>query len=339
MRTFESKPARRERVPLLVGLMGPSGGGKTYSALRLASGIQQVTGGDIHVIDTEARRALHYADRFTFQHVQFDPPFGPADYLSAIEYCYAKGGRTIVVDSMSHEHEGTGGVLEMHEAEVERLTPIFRGNREATNFPAWAKPKAERQKLINRILQLQCNFIFCFRAKDKSKPGKDKDGKKALLELGYMPIAGQEFVYEMTLCCLLMPGAKGVPTWQPTELGERQMVKLPEQFRKLLLGQSGPLDENVGAQLAQWAAGDAPAAPAPQASQASQQVKTLAAMIAEVTTLEGLEPVKAELALSKADLSKRDAHELGKLYSAKAAEFVTQAAPPPEGRQMGEDQT
>ena len=35
VRTFEAKPAVRESVPLLVGLMGASGSGKTYSALRL----------------------------------------------------------------------------------------------------------------------------------------------------------------------------------------------------------------------------------------------------------------------------------------------------------------
>ena len=61
-RVFDDKPAVRERVPLLLGLVGPSGGGKTYSALRLARGFQKVTGGDIHFIDTEARRVFHYAD-------------------------------------------------------------------------------------------------------------------------------------------------------------------------------------------------------------------------------------------------------------------------------------
>ena len=63
-RTFEAKPAVRQKVPLLCGLVGPSGGGKTFSALRLATGMQQVSGGDIYIVDTEARRALHYADRF-----------------------------------------------------------------------------------------------------------------------------------------------------------------------------------------------------------------------------------------------------------------------------------
>ncbi len=54
---FEDKPAVLEKVPLLVGLFDPSGRGKTYSALRLARGIQHVNGGEIFLVDTEAKRA------------------------------------------------------------------------------------------------------------------------------------------------------------------------------------------------------------------------------------------------------------------------------------------
>src|SRR5438128_3503645 len=103
-RTFEDRPAVREATPLLVGLIGPSSSGKTFSALRLATGIQRVSGGEIFVIDTEARRALHYAEKFTFRHVPFGAPFGPLDYLTAIEHCIARGAKTIVVDSISHEN-------------------------------------------------------------------------------------------------------------------------------------------------------------------------------------------------------------------------------------------
>ena len=111
-RTFEAHQAVRDFVPLLIGLMGPSGSGKTYSALRLATGIQEVTGGDIYALDTEARRMLHYADRFRFQHVPFAAPFGSLDYLAALRFCVGQGGKTIIVDSMSHEHEGPGGLLD-----------------------------------------------------------------------------------------------------------------------------------------------------------------------------------------------------------------------------------
>ncbi len=253
-RTFEDRPAVRDHVPLMIGLMGPSGGGKTYSALRVGTGIQRVTGGEIFVIDTEARRALHYASSFKFRHVAFGAPFGPLDYLAAIEHCVRKGAKVVIVDSMSHEHEGPGGVLEMHEAEVQRLSRGDAAKAEKVKMLAWSKPKQARRRMINSILQQPCNFIFCFRAKEKIKVERGKDPEPR----GFMPIAGEEFVYEMTLNALLLPNAGGVPTWQSNELGERQMIKLPEQFRSLLLGAKGPLSESVGQELATWAAGEAP---------------------------------------------------------------------------------
>lgn len=259
-RVFEDVVAVRTSVPLLVGLMGPSGGGKTFSALRLATGMQRVSGGDIYVIDTEARRALHYADKFKFRHLAFSAPFSPDDYLAAIQHCVNKGAKQIIVDSASLEHEGQGGVLEMHEAEVQRL-----GGQERHNFPAWAKPKAARRRLINALTQFQCNFIFCFRAKEKVKP---KGGK--LEDLGFMPIAGEEFIYEMTINALLMPNAGGVPTWASDNVGEKQMIKLPEQFRKQLIGSRQPISEEMGEMLARWAAGDNACASAPPAANNTQ---------------------------------------------------------------------
>lgn len=244
-RKFEDIAARREQVPLLVGLVGPSGSGKTFSALRLATGIQRITGGDIYAIDTESRRMLHYADSFKFRHLQFDAPFSPLDYLAAIEHCIAKGAKTIIIDSLSHEHEGPGGVLEWHDKEM--------GGNTAKSFMAWAKPKAARRRLINSILQLNANFIFAFRAKEKLKMVRGKDPEPR----GWQPIAGEEYVYEATLNCLLLPASNGVPTWQP-EHDNEGMIKLPAQFRGIF--DKGPqLSEEVGEKLAQWAKGGAPA--------------------------------------------------------------------------------
>jgi ABC-type dipeptide/oligopeptide/nickel transport system ATPase subunit len=287
-RVFEDKPATRERVPLLIGLVGPSGGGKTFSAFRLATGIQRVAGGDIYMVDTEARRGLHYADRFKFRHVEFSAPFGPLDYLAAIEHCVRKGARTIIVDSMSHEHEGPGGVLEQHAAEHERL-----GGKDGTKMLAWARPKAGRRRLINSLLQMPCNFVFCFRAKEKIKLATKAEkaaGEEALKPLGWMPIAGEEFVFEMTVNALLLPNAGGIPTWQTNEPGERMMIKLPEQFRKLLLAERVPLSEELGERMAQWAAGDV--APSPKFEEFS-------AAIAAASTLDALNTLRPVLQQAK----------------------------------------
>lgn len=243
-RTFQDTKAVRSAVPLLVGLSGCSGSGKTLSALRIASGIQRVTDGEIFVIDTEARRAAHYADDFDFRHVEFKAPFGPLDYLAAIEHCVSRGAKVIVIDSMSHEHEGPGGVLEMHAEEVEK-----RGDK--VKMLAWVKPKQERRRLLNTVVQLGVSLVLCFRAKEKIRPVMGKDP----IQLGWMPIAGEEFVYEMTVSILLPPAGRGVPDWNPANVGEKMMLKIPRQF-SWLMEQRGPLDEDAGERMAMWAAGD-----------------------------------------------------------------------------------
>lgn len=255
-RQFIAKDAKRERTPLLIGLVGPSGGGKSMSALRLATGIQSVVGGEIYMIDTENRRGLHYADSFKFKHVDMQPPFGSLDYLKALEFCVEQGAKTIIVDSQSHEHSGPGGMIDLQEQELTRMAGDDWKRRQAMQMLAWSEPKARRRKLIDGMIRLDANIICCFRAKETSKPVKNPGtGKIEVEPMGFMPIAGDEFVYEMTLNCLLMPGAGGVPTWHSEQAGEKTMIKLPEQFRTWLQDKTQPLDEQVGAGLARWAAG------------------------------------------------------------------------------------
>ncbi len=246
-RVFESRQAVREKVPLLIGLVGASGSGKTFSALRLAAGL----GPDVFVIDSEARRALWYADRFKFQHVDFQAPFGSPDYLAAIEHCVSRGAKTIIIDSMSHEHDGPGGVLEMHDKEQDRLAKLWGVSRDKANMSAWQIPKSQRRQLLNRMLQMPVNFILCFRAKEKINLSGDKPKP-----MGWMPVAGEEFVYEMSVNCLLYPNAGGVPSWHPEEMGEKAIIKLPGQFKDIFATKA-PLSEEIGAKLAQWAAGGA----------------------------------------------------------------------------------
>lgn len=256
-RQFEVYDAKRERVPLLVGLMGPSGGGKTYSALRLARGIQEVAGGEIYGVDTEARRMLAYADTFAFKHLDFKPPFGSLDYLEAIRFCVSKGAKTIIVDSMTHEHIGQGGYLETAEATVKRIArtdePSFE-QRKKLGMLGWAEAGPKRQKMIEGIKQLNVNLIFCFRSKEKVKPAPKDAKDRDPIALGFMPLAGEDLLFEMSVNMLLLPRADGIPTWRSDAVGERMMMKLPEQFRPIF-GEGQTLDETAGRLMAEWASG------------------------------------------------------------------------------------
>ena len=250
--SFVFREAVREAVPLLIGLVGPTFTGKTKSALRLAEGIQRVRGGKVVGLDTEANRMKHYAKEHKFLHCQFTPPFGSDRYGEAmIAAAKEAAGGVVIVDSMSHEHEGQGGYLEFHEEEVKRLMEHggFR-NEFAAQIPAWNKPVARRRRLINQVLQMDCAFIFCFRAKEKLKIQNGKDP----VQLGWQAIAGEEFSFEMTVRCLLTPGCSGVPDW--SEEAIRLGVPKRNTEHAALMTDGKPLDEHTGELLARWAAGD-----------------------------------------------------------------------------------
>lgn len=253
-RKFEYNDAKLESLSLLLSLIGPSFSGKTYSALRLATGIQQVSGGDIAVIDTENKRAAHYADEFKFKHMPFPPPFRPDDYLVALDECVKRGAKVAIVDSGSHCWESEGGVLEWHERELDRMAGNDWKKRDACNFAAWIKPKQSYNHLVQTMLQMDLHMLWCFRAKKKMEFRKGEKPK----EMGFQSIAGSEMMYEFQLQALLYPGSGGVPEWKPTLPGERMVSKLPKQFTHIF-AESQPLSEDIGKQLAEWAAGSAPA--------------------------------------------------------------------------------
>jgi hypothetical protein len=112
---------------------------------------------------------------------------------------------------------------------------------------------------------MEANFILCFRAKESSVPvQRVEEGnngrtytKTEVVNQGFVPIGGDDFVYECTLCALLPPAARGVPMWKPELVGERRMVKVPEQFRSVEELHDQPLNEELGEQLARWALGRA----------------------------------------------------------------------------------
>lgn len=253
-RDFTARPAVRRQVPLLLGLMGPPGGGKTFSALRLAEGMRRLGGGKPVVIDTEGGRALKYADRFDFLHVPFGQPFKPTDYLDAIRQQLAAKPCAIIVDSMSDEHEGEGGVLDWHEAELDRMAGQDYAKRERMTQAAWIKPKADRRMLLGGLNTILTPIIFCFRAREKTKQLPNDRGKMVPTNIGYSPIAPTEIVHTLDLACLLPARAEGVPVWHSDKVGEDFVIKLPG-YLKPFITEGRPLDESMGEAFARWAAG------------------------------------------------------------------------------------
>lgn len=251
--SFEIEDATRDACPLLIGLVGASFSGKTVSALRLASGIVRVTKKPIVFIDTESKRSTHYADRFKFKAMHFNPPFSAPRYLEAIQAAAAYGAGCIIIDSMTHEHSGEGGMLwqsdqllEKYETERERNANLAR---------SFIKPKRERARLINGIVQLgaACPIIFCFRAHEKLD-FKHKVNNQPR-DMGWQPETTSPLMYEMTQQFLLTPGCEGVPILTSCIPDEKRIIKSPSQFQGWFRD-GEQLSEDIGERFALWARGD-----------------------------------------------------------------------------------
>ncbi|GLQ36706.1 hypothetical protein GCM10007908_03260 [Rhizobium albus] len=197
--------AVREQTFTLTSIAGPSGSGKTYSALLYARGLVGPEG-KVGFIDTENKRSRFYADvAGGFDVIDMDPPFTSQRYIEAIRALEAAGYRAIVIDSISHEWEGTGGVLEQAEL-IEQKT-----NR--AGLHCWQKPKAGHKKLMNELLQTKAHLIFCCRVKEKVVQVKGQNGKTEIVNEGFVVVQEKSFIYEMTVSMMLSEGDH-VPTIQ-----------------------------------------------------------------------------------------------------------------------------
>jgi hypothetical protein len=250
---FTFRPAVRENVGLLIGLIGESGSGKTMTAMRLAKGI--CADRRFAVIDTEGGRAKHYADFFAFDHGDLTPPFTPERYLEAIQTADKERYPVIIVDSMSHEHAGEGGLLDWQEAELDRMAGQDWKKRDACAMAAWVKPKRAHKEMVQRLLQVRAHLILCFRADPKVKMEKQLvDGKEktVIVDVGFQPVCEKSLPYEMTVSFLLSSKKPGVPD---------NPLKLQKQHRSMFLrtnpddGSLLPISEECGRLIDAWARG------------------------------------------------------------------------------------
>jgi hypothetical protein len=262
--TFTIRPAVREKIGLLFGIAGASGSGKTFCALTLAKGIANGAG-KIAVIDTEAGRALHYAPKpgipiedqpnaFEFLHLDFGPPFTPERYIEAIRACEEAGATVIVIDSMSHEWNGEGGLSEMAEAAAIAAATDAEGNvnlkrMEAMTGPSWKKPKIRHKRMMARLIQCRTHLIFCLRAEEKVKFQKtvNKRGFETteIVPIGFQPICEKAFIFEMSGSLTLHPETIGEPRYDlPHKLNEELRAVFPEGKR---------INADAGRRLRVWA--------------------------------------------------------------------------------------
>lgn len=230
---FQVKKAEREKIYTKIALMAPSGGGKTYSSLRLATGmaeeIKNQTGKTAKILlaNTEQKRGYYYANEFDYDIVDIDAPYNPEKFVDLIDFAVSEKYDILILDSTSHEWEGKGGCLELQQ-------------QAGGTYQAWSKITPRHNKFINAIADSPIHIIATMRGKDQYEMTKDDRGKTSVQKLGVGAKQRDGFEYEFT-CTFLID--------QKTNCAEVQKdnTHIFEHEGSTLL------TENHGKKIIQWA--------------------------------------------------------------------------------------
>ncbi len=153
--------AVRENIWVKVLQIASSGGGKTYSSLRMATGfakeLSRITGQQerIALIDTESRRSTYYAQEFDFDILEVKAPFTPEKYIAAIQLALDAAYKVLIVDSLTHEWSGKGGCLEIHSK--------IPGN----SYTAWGKVTPRHDAFFDILIDSPIHIFSTVRGDDK----------------------------------------------------------------------------------------------------------------------------------------------------------------------------
>lgn len=180
------KKATKEAVFLKLGITGPTGAGKTFSALRMARGLVGPKG-RIAVVDTENGSASLYSDKFEFDVLNIAPPFEPSKFAEAIRGAAEAGYDVVIVDSMSHAWEGT--------LEFKSKLDARPGANSYTN---WAQAGDKWKEQLSAALQSPIHVLACLRSKMEYVLETNEKGKTAPRKVGLAPIARDGTEYEFT---------------------------------------------------------------------------------------------------------------------------------------------
>lgn len=193
-RARQVRRAIRRQTRARLALSGPSGAGKTWTALSLAAII--APGKPVVVIDTEPGdgsqgAAELYADQFDFDTIQWDPPYDPRDLTATIRELgreYAEG--VGIIDSASHFWRGEGGTLDIADG----------------RFGGWKSATPAQDQMVDAILRSSMHWIVCTRAKqayEVNETVSNGQKKQTVQKLGLAPIQRDDLEYEFQVVAMI----------------------------------------------------------------------------------------------------------------------------------------
>lgn len=213
------KKATKKQAKLRLALFGVSGSGKTYTALRIATGL----GGKIAVIDTERHSACKYSDRFDFDVCELEKPTINNMIMTIKE---AENYNVLIIDSLTHAW------LELLQ-EVERIAKTkFGGN----SWSAWSEGTPKQMSLINALLDFKGHIIVTMRTETNWTTTTNEKGKVVPVRVGEAPKQGKGIEYEFDMLMQISPEHDALVIKDRTGKFQDECITKPdEEFGKELM--------------------------------------------------------------------------------------------------------
>lgn len=182
---LQIQKAQRNKAKIKIGLQGASGSGKSMSALLLAYGLCN-SWEKIVVIDSENNSAHLYSHFGGYNVIGISAPFNPEKYIEALALTVKAGMEVVIIDSISHEWEGVGGIIDLH------------GSMTGNSFTNWNKITPRHNAFVNAILQSPVHVLTTIRTK-QDYVLVEKNGKQVPEKVGLKGITRDGMDYELTI--------------------------------------------------------------------------------------------------------------------------------------------
>lgn len=211
--------AERRKAKLRLAITGPAGSGKTYGALLIAFGI----GGKIALLDTENGSGDLYSSLGEYDVCSLSAPFTIQKYIDAIRDAENSGYDTLIIDSISAEWAGTGGLLSLH-------TQLTSSNR-TNSFAAWGQITPKHNAFIDAMIGSRLHIIATIRSKTEYAQIQNERGKTEVRKMGFGLVQRDGIDYEFTTVFDLSMEHTVSVSKDRTSLFDGQVFTITEEHR------------------------------------------------------------------------------------------------------------
>ncbi len=247
MEFVSAKDLKRPRY-LIMGMIGMSMSGKTYSALELAVGL----GNRIALVETAGEQSDIYSEVFDYALLEFAPPYSPDRYMAVLDKADAYKPDVLIVDNVSEEWDGDGGCLELHASEQERLAKKWNvSDYDKVNMSAWAEVKKSHAKLLRRLKSSPYHVILVMQGKTKinmKRETKNRKTRTVIEDAGVQPIIAKDLP-RILMANVLLTGEGNY-----TPFAYDKKYKAIRDPLRPIFERHKTITRNLGQELAAWAA-------------------------------------------------------------------------------------